>query len=92
VTTYRSAEPELPVVPPGTVLDLAPGEWEYGHRRLRLHVERLRADLARYYGGTKIWVEGHEEGDECAPIRRLQVLVPVAVLAQQVGRGSEPAR
>jgi hypothetical protein len=44
----------------GAVLNLAPGQWRYETRPLRLRVTKVRADISRWYGGTWIWVYGTE--------------------------------
>ncbi|MEU8158059.1 hypothetical protein AB0B94_30770 [Micromonospora sp. NPDC048986] len=81
---------ELPILPPGTVLRLAPGEWCGEDRvpvwdRAYICVERVHADSPE-----QAWVTGH--AIECAykssdcTIPCMVLLVRVAAILRQVER------
>jgi hypothetical protein len=62
--------PDQPIEPPqvaaGRIVHLEADDWHYGRgadqgQSVRLRVERVRADLARFYGGQRVWVQGHRE-------------------------------
>ncbi len=60
----RSVEP--PRVAPGSVVHLEADDWYYGRgadqgQPVQLRVERVRADLARFYDGQQVWVQGHRK-------------------------------
>jgi hypothetical protein len=81
----RPMEPPLPAA--GSVVHLKADDWYYGRgadqgRSVRLRVERVRADLARFYGGQRVWVQGHRENcpTNHPPCREL--LVRVSALRQ----------
>ena len=62
-------------VPPGTVLNLTPDQWEYGDGPLRLRVVRVLDHLSRYYDGKKIWVDGVRLDESGMPVEAMQVLI-----------------
>ena len=79
---------EAPSVPPGSVLSLGASDWLYGRgqeagTRLIIVVSRVRTDLAPYYNGESVWVEGHAPdcGGQHSPCR--QALVRTAALPRR---------
>jgi hypothetical protein len=84
----RSVEP--PRVAPGSVVHLEADDWYYGRgadqgQPVQLRVERVPADLARFYDGQQVWVQGHRKTCplDHPPCREL--LVRVSALRQAEG-------
>jgi hypothetical protein len=73
-----TGEPEIPVRP-GDVIRLEPGDYMWDDTPLRLYVDRVRGDLARYYDNELVWIEGHTADPRGVSYRR-DVLVRVSAL------------
>jgi hypothetical protein len=76
------------------VVHLQADDWYYGRgadlgQPVRLRVARVRADLACFYGGQRVWVQGHRENclTDHPPCRELLVRVS----ALQPATGTESA-
>jgi hypothetical protein len=72
---------------PGQTLHLAAGQWRY-HRpddpaELRIRVDRVRADISRWYGGAAVWVEAYLLDAHGFPARQRQLLVDCDAIPDQ---------
>ncbi len=84
---YPEKIPDVPVLPPGTVLCLNADDWAYGRgarpgQPVELRVEHVRTELALHYGGHHVWVDGHVAGCLDDHPRCCQLLVRVEALRQ----------
>ena len=69
------------IVQPGAVLDLGPGDYEFGDGRpLRLRVIRVLDGLSQNFAGQKVWIEGVRLDHTGLPVENLQVLVHTSAL------------
>ncbi len=75
-------------VRPGQVIQLAGKDRRWDDRPLRMQVSRVREDLVSHHNGDRErWLEGFELDDHGHPVRRLQELVDLDVLARAPGQG-----
>ncbi len=76
-------------VAPGTVLALDRGDWSLGTATaggypLFVRVERVRAELARYYDHRRVWLEGRQLARDGTPLSPVSLLVRVEALAKTI--------
>ncbi len=87
-----SEPPErLPRIGPGTVLELAEGDWRYGAYPLRMRVRQVRDDLSRYYDGKWVWVVGDQLDPSGVSLGYFEALVRTDALRRAVA-SPPPAR
>ncbi|MEV1289037.1 hypothetical protein [Micromonospora sp. NPDC049679] len=85
--TLYGRMPEIPTPRPGTRLEIAAGDWQFGRGQdpgqpFTLVVSETRTALAQHYGNEWVWITGHAEdcADDHRPCR--EALVRTAKLRQ----------